>query len=172
MFMERLAWPEVKDHLDREYEAHGGYLPHHAEHEWAPAFGITPASLRKKFNTEIKAVFERSWDYQLSPCDIELIDGRSHAFQAYRRMQARGRSVPPFVVFAQAFHSARLFDINAVMTAIVRNCPKCSRYHYPERSAVPPLLSRPRGASKDLDPGGHRATQRLHDALVPRQRGR
>lgn len=131
---ERLTWNEVRPELHREYEAHDGYLPHHAEREWAPRMGIKPNSLRTRFTNDLRAVCDEHWGYRLTTDDLAMIQGVRTAFAAYERLRSAGRPVPPFPAFVQALWS----DIRpepAVMEAMTRRCWKCQQHEQQWKAA-------------------------------------
>src|SRR5450759_322050 len=105
MIDERLTWLDVRPELYGEYEAHDGYLPHHAEREWAPRMGIKPNSLRTRFTNDLGHVCDELWDYGLAADDLALIKGIRPAFAAYERLRSAGRPVPPFPAFLGALWS-------------------------------------------------------------------
>jgi hypothetical protein len=128
-----LAWPAVRAELYREYEAHDGYLPHHAERELAPRLAVKPASLRTRFTNDLRELCAAFGTYALTADDVVLLKGMASASACYRRLLEAGRSLPPFGAFVYALWRAvdpRSLDVGAAM----RSCTQC-RGDWPARNS-------------------------------------
>ncbi len=120
----RMTWQAVRDELDRDYAAHDGYLPHHAERKWAPRLGIKPNSVRSRFTNDLKRENMAHSSYRLTPLDLALIAGTPSSSKAFDQLRLAGRNLPPFGPFVQALWSARRPDM-ATFQATMDRCPDC-----------------------------------------------
>jgi hypothetical protein len=121
-----MTWWAVRDALYQEYQDHDGYLPHHAEREYAPRMGIKPNSLRTRFTNDLKRVCEQHPAYGLTPADLALIESTHSLSEAYEMLKAARSSVPPFPVFLDAMHALRRPDVEGIERAFDR-CVACKR---------------------------------------------
>lgn len=122
----RMTWQAVRAALYQEYETHEGYLPHHAEREWAPRLGIKPNSLRSRFTHDLRREEKAHSSYRLAPLDLALIAGIPSSFKAFERLRLAGRTLPPFAAFVQALWSVRRPDMATFQAALDR-CQECRK---------------------------------------------
>ena len=134
---DRMTWQDVRLELYREYQVHDGYLPHHAEREWAPRLGIKPNTLRTKFTTDLGRICAEHANYRLSKGDMALIKRIPGSHQAYERLRSRGRAVPPFADFVQALWRARSPSSEVIYAAFAR-CKACMHDEAEQRRPMTP----------------------------------
>jgi len=131
VWLRELAW------LMAIYEDHCAYLPHHAEEESAPRLGLTPATVRKRFSTELTIESAEWADFELTRSEVEAATSTADLAVAYEPWKGR----VPMVVFIEAADRFRedpelgpsvvaLFDhINIRVAA----CEKCREWHTRKR---------------------------------------